>query len=87
MEHEEQVAVNKLTSALRTLERFRVTSMSMHNRPVKAFYELSDILLSDAIAIRKQFPDSLEIARWIAKLDEYSRQYHLKQLKEDAPKK
>lgn len=78
---EVMAAVAQMSMYLRTLERLRATSTGMHGRVVKAFYELAEIYQGNIVAIRQRHGADPEVARWIAKFDEYGKQHKL-----DTPK-
>lgn len=72
-----QVAVVQLRMKLRTLDRYRSTSMGIHNRLVPAFYQLGEQFLTEANELERRFSDDPEVIRWTAKLNEYATQHKI----------
>jgi len=77
MSDETRVIVNQLNGSLRTLQRYRNTSIALHNRVVPGFDELASRNLETVMEIDNQYPDDPEIQRWVAKWYEYTEQHNV----------
>ena len=80
-----QIAVVKMRTYLRTLERYRSTSVGIHSRVVPAFYELGGKFITEVGDLERRFSDDPEVVRWAAKFHAYADQHKIsvKKLTED----
>lgn len=72
-----QVAVVQLRMMLRTLERYRSTSMGIHSRIVPAFYTLGEQFLAETSEVERRFSNDPEVVRWATKLHDYADQHKI----------
>lgn len=67
----EESAVRTIRSYLRTLMRYRNTSMAIHNRCVVGVQVLASDFWNEVIFIGDDLPNSPAVQQWVSKFREY----------------
>jgi hypothetical protein len=70
-------AVRTIRSYLGTLQRYRATSMAVHNAQIVSAYQLASDLGIRVHDLGSTFQHSAEVQRWVRKFDEFVKQYNL----------
>lgn len=73
----EQVAVNRIRSRYNTLNRYRKESMQAHGYLLESVGQLAKAVLEEVNSIREAYPDSVSVAKWATKTEEFVEQYGL----------
>lgn len=73
----EDVLVNRIKSAYRTLDNYRKTSMTAHNRPIESVRLYAAARKTEVDSIAFNHPEYAQVQRWAQKFDEYLNQYGL----------
>lgn len=73
---EDEVA-NQIRSRLKTLIKYRATSMALHGRSVESVHAYARSVNDMVNMILRDYPESREILRWARKFQEFVAQHDL----------